>query len=120
MSEKDMVCIVCPVGCDMHITINGDDIIVKGNKCPKGIEYAKNEMFSPMRNIASSVIVENGEIPLVSVRLSNVIPKNMIFPVMNEIQKIRVSAPVLSGDVIVNNILGLECDLIATRTVKKL
>ena len=37
---KDMVCIVCPVGC--RISVDEDsDYEVTGNKCPKGASYGK-------------------------------------------------------------------------------
>ena len=31
---KEMVCIVCPMGC--HLTIDTDTLDVKGNTCPRG------------------------------------------------------------------------------------
>ena len=71
------------------------------------------------RTIASSVAVKNGVLPLVSVRLNRVVPKEKLFEVMAEIRKLSLNAPVHTGDLIVENILGLGSDLIATKNVEK-
>ena len=77
------------------------------------------ELIAPKRSIASSVLVEGGELPLVSVRTKGVIPKNMIFPVMKEIRKTVVKAPVEEGSVLIPDVLGLGIDVIATKRVEK-
>ena len=41
--EKEMICIVCPVGC--HISVNTETYEVKGNACPRGALYGKEECF---------------------------------------------------------------------------
>ena len=71
-----------------------------------------------MRNIATSILVEGGEMPLASVRLSAPIPKAKIFDVMNEIRKVKRTAPVHEGDVMIENVLGLGSNVIVTRTVE--
>lgn len=62
---------------------------------------------------------ENGVLPLVSVRLNRAVPKEKLFEVMAEIRKLSLNAPVHTGDLIVENILGLGSDLIATKNVEK-
>ena len=54
-----------------------------------------------------------------SVRTKGVIPKNMIFPVMKEIRKTVVKAPVEEGSVLIPDVLGLGIDVIATKRVEK-
>ena len=71
-----------------------------------------------MRNIATSILVEGGEMPLASVRLSAPIPKAKIFDVMNEIRKVKRTAPIHEGEVVIENVLGLGSNVIVTRTVK--
>jgi CxxC motif-containing protein len=114
-------CIVCPNGCDIEAETNGTDIIsLEGAQCEQGREYLIQELRDPQRNIASSVLVDGGELPLVSVRLSASIPKNRIFDVMETIRALRVSAPVRLGDVLLADVLGLGCDVVATRHVRVL
>lgn len=116
---KTYTCIVCPVGCDMEAEIDHHTVKnISGNKCPKGKTYVENEIHNPMRTIATSVYVINGEIPLVSVRVDQPIPKKEIFNVMEVIKKVQVKAPVKMGDIIIENINGLGVNVIATKTIK--
>ena len=69
--------------------------------------------------LTSSIKVENGTWPLVSIKTSKAVPKPYIFQVMQEIKKIRVSAPIQTGEIIVKNILGLDIDIVATKTIEK-
>ena len=121
--NREITCIVCPNGCTLDIDFekNGDGKIavtsVKGNLCPRGRDYAIQEMEAPMRTIASSVLVTGGELPLASVRTNAPIPKERIFDVMEEIRRVTVTAPVSAGDVIIKDVLGLGADIIATKDV---
>ena len=117
---RKMTCIVCPNGCELEAEIvDGKCISVSGNLCLKGAQYAAQEVEAPKRTIASSVAVKNGVLPLVSVRLNRAVPKEKLFEVMAEIRKLSLNAPVHTGDLIVENILGLGSDLIATKNVEK-
>lgn len=116
---KNITCIMCPRGCSITAEVaDGKICSAEGNFCPKGLEYLFQEVTAPMRNIASSVLVEGGEMPLASVRLSAPVPKERIFDVMEEIRKVKVRAPVVQGQVIIPGVLGLDCDVIATRNVE--
>ncbi len=116
--RKEYTCIMCPTGCEMEAEIDGMTISsVEGAACNKGVEYVEQEILNPQRNIATSVLVENGDIPLVSVRLTGTIPKARIFDVMNEIKKVRLSAPVKMGQILIKNVVGLDSDVIATKNV---
>lgn len=122
---RKFTCIMCPQGCDIDVEIQKEtgsdkDIVVsiEGNRCPKGQEYVTQEIVNPMRNIATSVLVEGGELPLASVRLTNMIPKNRIFDVMAEIRKVHVAAPVQEGQIVLQNVLGLGVDVMITKTVE--
>ncbi len=116
---KEYTCIVCPNGCDIEVRLDGQRIVsVEGEGCKKGIEYIEREICNPKRTITSSIEVVGGDIPLVSVRLTNPIPKERIFDVMTEIKKIKLQAPICIGQVIISDVLGLDSDLIATKHVK--
>ena len=65
------------------------------------------------------MLVTGGELPLVSVRLDKPIPKGRIFDVMRQIQKQRLTAPVQAGQIVIENVLGLQSNVIATKYVGK-
>ena len=115
---KEYTCIICPNGCHISADVIDNNIIsIDGEKCKRGYEYVEQELTDPQRNIASSVLLVDGELPLVSVRLTNPIPKNMIFEVMKEIKKISVKAPTKIGQIIIKDVLGLKSDVIITKEI---
>lgn len=112
---KELTCIICPRGCCLTID---DENNVFGNFCPRGKEYAINELTNPTRNISSSVRVRNRENTLCSVKTSGPIPKDMIFDVMNEINKIQIDAPTTIGEILIENILGLNVNIVVTKNME--
>jgi CxxC motif-containing protein len=121
MNKKEITCIVCPIGCKIIIKTNGKKFeILDGNKCKQGVEYARSEALDPRRVLTSSVLVEDGIRPLVSVKTKKPIPKDKVFEVLKQIQRIKVKAPIKIGQVIVKNIANTNIDLIATKTIDKL
>ena len=119
-SEKKITCIICPVGCEIKVQINNDRYsIIKGVKCKKGEEYVKNELYNPKRMLTSTILVECGIWPLVSVKTSQPISKEKIFDVLTEIKNKKIQAPVFIGQKIIKNVLNTGVDILATRTVFK-
>ncbi|HAX50880.1 DUF1667 domain-containing protein [Muricomes intestini] len=117
---KELTCIMCPIGCDLEIEVTDKEIIsITGNNCPKGRDYAWQEITNPMRNIATSLLVNGGDQPLVSIRLDQPIEKDKIFKVMSEIKKVQVNAPVKIGSVLIEDIASTGSNIIATKNVQK-
>lgn len=119
---KKYTCIVCPNGCEIQVDLKEEGAIeqITGNQCPKGEEYVFQEIKNPVRTVTTSVAVRHGELPLVSVRLTKPVSRNLISQVMSDVKEIFLDAPVKEGDVIVSKILGTDSDLIATKTVNKI
>lgn len=117
-SEREIICIVCPNGCKLQV-ICDDTIIVKNALCPKGEEYAKNELINPQRTVTSTVKVSGGVLPLVSVRSNRPVPKGKITEIVQLLKGVELKAPVKFYQIIVSNILDTGADIIATREVKK-
>ena len=113
---RDMTCIICPRGCALKVEINGDNITVTGNSCPKGKQYAIDECSNPMRTVTSSVRIENREDTMVSVKTASPIPKDKIFEVMRLIRAKSVCAPVGIGDIIIKDVFGTN--IVATKNIE--
>lgn len=118
MEKRELTCIGCPMGCPLTVTMDGENITVTGNTCPRGADYAKKEVTDPRRIVTSSVRVEGGRVPKVPVKTKTDIPKGKIFEIMDEIKKISVKAPVAIGDVICDNIAETGVQLVATKDVE--
>lgn len=112
---KEMVCIVCPMGC--HLKIETDTLEVSGNTCPRGPIYAKEELTAPKRVITSTVKIEGGLHNRLPVKTSTSIPKELNFKCMELLNDIVVKSPVKHGDVIIKNVLGTGADIIACRNM---
>ncbi|HOO75517.1 MAG TPA: DUF1667 domain-containing protein [Tepiditoga sp.] len=117
LNEEKITCLNCPAGCRITVISDGEKIIsFKGNNCPKGEKFVNDEMINPKRYILTSVYVNNGTMPLVSVKSTDTIPKDKIISLMEEIKKIKINAPVKVGDIIKENIYE-NINLVATRSI---
>jgi len=117
--EREFVCIICPNGCRIKVDYEGTNIKnIKGDECPKGKEYVKNEITNPLRVFTGSVLVENGDFSLVSVKTSVPIPKKYLKKIGEITRRIKVEAPVTIGQVVALNLLNENIDLIATRKIE--
>ena len=112
-----LTCLLCPIGCELEVETDGDQVQVRGHQCDKGIDFAAEEVLRPKRNLAASVPLKGTADRMVSVRLSDRVPRAMIFPVLAEIAKLRPAAPVRRGDILIADVCGTGTDVIATRTV---
>jgi len=111
-----LICISCPQGCALEVTMEGKTITkVDGAACKKGKEYAEQEITDPRRMIASTVRVKNGFHPLVPVYTKMPIPKNLINNILKELREVELTAPVANGLVVIENILGTGIDIITSR-----
>lgn len=114
----ELVCINCPVGCRLQVTLqDGQVIAVAGNQCKRGEKYARQECVDPRRVVTAVIPVQGCTTPL-SVKTRAPIPKDKVFACMKELGTLKICAPILMGDVVKSNICGTEVDVIATKTVK--
>ena len=112
---KELTCIVCPRGCRLRVD---DEMNVYGDACPRGEKYAIQELTNPTRTITSSIRVTNRPYTLVSVKTDKPIPKDKMFDVMREIDKLSVEAPTTIGQVVKENVLGLDSNIIITKEIE--
>ena len=116
---KVIRCIVCPTGCQIQAISKGSDIAFEGYTCERGLEYAKQEFYEPKRILTTTIRVEDGFLPLIPVRTDKPILKDKLREALNEIAKTVVKAPVKMGDILIENILELDSNVIASRDLPK-
>ena len=105
-------CIMCPVGCELSIEKVGGQIKVSGNNCVRGERYGISEMTAPTRMITSLVKTDSG---VASVKTTNLVPKEKIFNVLNELKNIKLHS-VKKGEIIIKNVANLDgIDIVVTR-----
>ena len=124
MNSQQLICIVCPNGCELNARVsneNGRMVVgdITGGLCDKGPPWAEQELTNPVRTIASNVLVTDGDMSLVSVRTNRAIPRERIFEVMEAIKQLKVPAPVEIGDVLLDHPCDTDCQIIATRRINR-
>ena len=120
MEKKSLICIGCPMGCMLSVTLeNGEVTEVTGNTCKRGDVYARKEVTNPTRIVTSTVKVSGGTLAMVSVKTKTDIPKGKIFDCVRALKAVCVKAPVHIGDVILENVADTGVDIIATKNVEK-
>lgn len=119
MKRKDIVCILCPKGCNLVVTgvPKEDGTNIEGTTCRDGRRHAVQESTDPRRLVCTSVEVSGGTMPLASVRTAQAIPKDKVLNCLDALRGITLEAPVAIGTVVVSDILQTGIDVITTREV---
>ena len=116
--KGQFTCIVCPTSCVVHAEWNDTDLQSTDHaQCKLACEYVRGEVFDPRRTVTSTVRVDDGDLPLVSVKTDPPVPKATMFEVMQHLAHVVVKAPVNIGDIIVANILGTGSNIVATKKI---
>ena len=114
MKNRNLTCIVCPRGCAMTVNLDdaGNPISVEGNACKRGIVYAEKECTHPERTVTSTVRTKSGAV--IPVKTASTIPKEKVFAVMEDINKVRAEDSLKIGDVIIEDVAGTGVSVICT------
>ena len=113
MTERKYTCIICPQGCEITVTLDGEKIVnIEGNTCGRGKTYVTEELTAPMRTLTTTVASESGK--PVPVRTNGTVPKSKLFDCMKEINALTVKRGVRRGDVIIENVAKTGVSVIAT------
>jgi len=111
---KKLYCIDCPVGCELTIIGSGAAMIVEGNKCPKGKDFAIAETSNPTRVLTTTVRTNFPDMPVIPVRTDGEIPRSMLISAMEELNQVVVEKELDCGDVVVDNLLNTGVSVIIT------
>lgn len=101
-----LICIKCPRGCELNI----DGESITGNACPRGMDYAREELTNPQRIVTYLVKTKYGIVP---VKTDTEVPKDMIDRVLVEIASLNLDKTQI-GQIVISNILGTGANVIVT------
>lgn len=111
MKETYVICIECPMGCEVCVKDNNGELITSGNNCPRGEAYAKAEVITPRRVITTTIKLTNGK--MLAVKTDKAIKKSNMFEIMKIINNTRFDDMFEQGDIVIKNIED-DINLIAT------
>ncbi len=102
--KKQLICLSCPIGC--HLEADQDEKgawHITGNKCPRGVVYAQNELTDPRRIVTAVVRTDSELMPFIPVRTDQPLPRRLAAKLLNELYKLRVKTPVKCEEVLIGN-----------------
>lgn len=112
--RKTIVCICCPLGCEILAEKREGRYKIEHNKCTKGWDYAFSELTNPVRHVTSTIALGGDPGRRLPVRTSLPVPKDKMFAVISEIKRLDVKNTVSAGQVLIKNVAGTEADIIAS------
>lgn len=122
---REIICTVCPIGCKISIGRNSSgELIISGNTCKRGLQYATDEMLHPKRTLTTTMLQKSTPCAgksractkrLIAVRSSRPIPLDQTMEIMKRIRHTIIKDAVKEGDVILSDVLGTGADIIVTR-----
>mgnify|MGYP006302747497 CR=1 FL=1 len=117
---REMICISCPIGCHLQLfTDENDELVVKGNRCPRGKEYATEEYYAPKRVVTATARTASRDAPRLPVRTDKPLPKEHIDELLREVYSLEVKLPVKRGAVLIENFRDSGVNLVSSLTLGK-
>lgn len=117
-------CTTCPSECLLTVEVerNANGALVEvhsvtGNSCPRGEKFAHQELTCPMRVLTTTVAVSCGDEALLPVRTAEAIPLALHAQAMDLIRGLVVNAPIRTGNVVLEDLLGTSIYLIASMDI---
>lgn len=117
LNEFNVKCNICPVGCTLLITGSVTDLSVRGNKCGRGIDYARKQLDDESILLTSRCILLNGPMGRLPVVSSGPIPKDISDAALEQIRNFIAVAPVEKGQILIENIMGSGINILSQRRI---
>ena len=103
-------CVLCPKGC--RVTIDSATGETDGNQCPKGADYARQEVKAPARVLTTTLKRADGS--LLPVKTSKAVPRDRLTALARSLAGVTVpDGPFPWGAVVLADPFGLGADVVA-------
>ncbi|MEN6593719.1 MAG: FAD-dependent oxidoreductase [Clostridiaceae bacterium] len=98
-NESELVCTCCPNGCALTAATNSKGKLdITGARCSRGVSFGLTELTDPRRTLTTTVRLNNGAYPLVSVRSAEPVRKDDLRLLVARLRAVTLTAPVHCGD----------------------
>lgn len=120
--KRKLICISCPIGCQLvaeydERKIMEDRIKIRGNLCPRGVVYGKEEILAPKRVVTATALIESKIQKRLPLKTTAPIDKHLIFDLLKEIYSMKLKPPVRIGEIILKNFKNSGVDVVATFSI---
>ena len=111
-SMKEITCQECPNRCTLQVEEQNGEIVVKGNRCPRGARFGKAEFSGDRRVVHGKVRTAFAQAPSVPVCTSGGIPQGLVYKATLRMKRLNITQPMKKGEVVEANFLGAGVDLL--------
>lgn len=101
--EGSVTCTICPNGCQVKWNEESGSYI--GNKCPRGANFAEQELNTPMRTITTTVKTNDEKRILVPVRSAFPVGKEYVLSAIQALNSVRADSSAKIGDVVFDKVV---------------
>ena len=112
--EKKLICLSCPLGCRLTVREGSGDLEVQGNRCPKGLDYAREEYYSPKRVVTATCNTSSQRIHRAPVRSDAPVPMEQIEALLDAIYRLNLQPPLRSGQTVIENFNNTGINVVLT------
>jgi len=89
-------------------------MVVEGNKCEKGREFAYSEMSNPSRTLTTTVRTRFPGVPVLSVRTAGEIPRDKLMEAMRQLSEVVITEELACGDTVLEDVAKTGVSVIVT------
>ncbi len=112
--KKEITCTECANRCLLTVEEVNGEIVVSGNRCPRGLKSGREE-FLGERTVVHGVVRSTVDgMEKIPVQTSKAVPNGMVYKVTLAIKRVKVDRPVKAGEVVAENISNTGADLIVS------
>ncbi len=118
--KKELICINCPQGCHLDVDFEEatGNCAVKGNRCPRGAEYARQELTDPRRIVTAVMKTDSPDEPYIPVRTNKPFPQAKIPALLNRLYQMTVKIPIKCGDIVIDDVENTQISVIVAESRK--
>ncbi len=113
--DSKITCSICEMACEITIEQYEKATIISGNRCGRGYQLAEKYLTHDQKIVTGRCLLSGGQLSRLPVSTTKEIPPELIDKVLKMIKKTTVDAPVVRGQIIIENILDTGADVIAQR-----
>jgi CxxC motif-containing protein len=111
--KRSMICLSCPIGCHLEVTADSSgELKVAGNRCPKGLDYAREEYTSPKRVVTATCRSRSQRMRRVPVRTNHPLAVELINDLLGEVYALELEPPLEAGHVLIRDFRGTGVDVV--------
>lgn len=112
--QKEIICTECANRCRLLVEQQGDEIIIQGNHCPRGLKSGREEFLGERITVCGVVRCSAAETGKLTVQTDRPVQKGMVYKVTLALKRIKLDSALSAGTVIAENICNTGANLIVS------